>query len=589
MNDLVQQLQQPEVLYLIGIFIFLAILNAGQGQNTSKLRTRAVEANNDVKYRLSQTAIEQLKKREIDKICLYSGSFKNWQIHPFFLACKIFLTGYPPSLFVPSANRSIEVVGAPGSGKTFSVIDRLLVSAIEQNFPILLYDYKGGPFAEGGQIPYVGTFAARHRYKMRIFAPGREYSCIINPLDFINDETDMTMAETIAEIFHENLRGNTGKTDGFFGPAGKRVLFTTFLLAKNTKYPDLAMVFELLKLPSFVERLVYAATQNRKYFSDWVQVGYGQIMSVVEAEDTKGGILAGAQDIATIFMQKDLLPCLIGKTNISLDLNEKEIIIFQSQLDRQRVINPLIAAVMEILINKNFSYQRTVPLVASLDEYRTLKNKKSIHWPNEHRSKGFVGIYAYQSKPQLEEAYEKSGADILRTGLNIRFWFNPQNLATAREFSEFLGKKEVLIQSKSTSRTYSPSGSQKTVSISEQLQLTPIMNPDDFTALRKGSCVYLNSDSENRERAYIPWIVPQVIVSKRDMKLENNCKRMWSKKIIPQLIQREQAKRKIMNLDDEVKKRRLLAETLFPLPPKNNQQSSVNLNKSAESYAAVCD
>ncbi|MGB3642176.1 MAG: hypothetical protein WBA39_32040 [Rivularia sp. (in: cyanobacteria)] len=46
------------------------------------------------------------------------------------------------TLYVPDAQRGIAVIGAAGSGKTFSVIDPLIRSTFDQGFPMLLYDFK---------------------------------------------------------------------------------------------------------------------------------------------------------------------------------------------------------------------------------------------------------------------------------------------------------------------------------------------------------------------------------------------------------------------------------------------------------------
>jgi hypothetical protein len=39
------------------------------------------------------------------------------------------------TLYVPDAQRGIAVLGAAGSGKTFSVIDPLIRSSLDQGFP----------------------------------------------------------------------------------------------------------------------------------------------------------------------------------------------------------------------------------------------------------------------------------------------------------------------------------------------------------------------------------------------------------------------------------------------------------------------
>ena len=46
------------------------------------------------------------------------------------------------TIFIPDGQRGTAVCGAPGSGKTFSVIDPMIRSVIDQGFPICLYDFK---------------------------------------------------------------------------------------------------------------------------------------------------------------------------------------------------------------------------------------------------------------------------------------------------------------------------------------------------------------------------------------------------------------------------------------------------------------
>lgn len=44
-------------------------------------------------------------------------------------------------LDIPQAQQSIVVAGAPDSGKTYSIIDPAIRSAIAQGFPIVVYDF----------------------------------------------------------------------------------------------------------------------------------------------------------------------------------------------------------------------------------------------------------------------------------------------------------------------------------------------------------------------------------------------------------------------------------------------------------------
>lgn len=45
------------------------------------------------------------------------------------------------TLWLPDMQRGTAVIGAPGSGKTFSMIDPALRSVIDQGIPLVLYDF----------------------------------------------------------------------------------------------------------------------------------------------------------------------------------------------------------------------------------------------------------------------------------------------------------------------------------------------------------------------------------------------------------------------------------------------------------------
>ena len=564
----------PFVCFLV-IFAIFAMMSPPK----SKL-TRARWAGRAEKIALVKTAQEQLNNPKVKATCLYSGSYWKWQMWGVIPYIWTWITGNPPSLFVPFANLSLEVVGRAGSGKTFSVIDRVLASAIERGYPILLYDFKGGKNAIGGQIPFIATYAARHGYKVRIFAPGREYSCIINPLDYMKDNRDMTTAKTIAETFHANLRADAGKTDGFFGPAGKRLLYALFMLAKGTIYPDLAMAFAFMKLTNLPQRLKHLSTLNLKHFPFWVEVGFSQLIQVAEAEETSGGILAGAADLLTEFMQYDLLGSFLGNTNTSLCLQSKEILIFQNDRNRKKVISPILGGNAEMALNLNLGDQREIPLVCSWDEISTLTIPILTELPNLDRSKGYCGIYGYQTIPQLEKRYGKDGAEEMRASIGCSFWFNPgKSDKTASTFSNHLGKKEVIIRQKSTSHN-GRQGVQR--SYSDRSELTPLLNKDDFTSFGEGECVYINVACKNKHRADMPQHIKRIRVPLSDQIREKQCKKIWSKKMLPKIVKRETKERGNIDLEQQIKLRIALADKLLPLPPELQSSKGSN-NKTVPS------
>lgn len=120
------------------------------------------------------TARKQRKERQPHKVSLRAGNVE-----------------------IPNAQQSIAVAGAPDSGKTFSIIDPAIRSAIAQGFPILVYDFKGS------QLEAHAAWAAAQGYAVHVFAPGQPYTGTCNPLDFLSDETDSLTAAQLAQVLQK--------------------------------------------------------------------------------------------------------------------------------------------------------------------------------------------------------------------------------------------------------------------------------------------------------------------------------------------------------------------------------------------------
>ncbi len=98
-------------------------------------------------------------------------------------------------------------------------------------------------------------------------------------------------------------------------------------LAKGTDYPDMAMVYALLRLPNLVSRIDYAIQTKR--ISEWVATSFNQFLSAKEAEKTISGILTTAAGTFSSFIQADLLRVFIGQSTIPRRIEGKQLIIFK--------------------------------------------------------------------------------------------------------------------------------------------------------------------------------------------------------------------------------------------------------------------
>ncbi len=597
-------LATPEAQMILGMTILLAMMFLG-GSNTKRRLTIASWANSGVIARGTQVGINQLLNPKVKSVCLVIGNFQlpnfertpdwsrpflNW-IFTFFIGFQIHITKSPPAIFVPTCNPLIEVVGKSGSGKTFSVINPMLLSAIDQGHPIVLYDAKADARGADGMTPFILTYAKSLGYDVKVFSPGRPFSCTINPLDFMRDCNDKAMASVIAKTFQENIRGHGDKKDGFFGPAGERLMTALLQYAKFTEEwgnsihnnphasdlekqmasgiaqyqtADLATAFKFLGLSDFPKRLAFAKENGSPYLPYWVRQPFQQIISVKDAAPTSGGIMGGANDLLEELQQPHFLPSYTGKTNVNLKLGRKQLLVFQSDRQRRNVVNPLIAAIMTILVNLNFSEKRDCPLILCLDEFPTLTLNQVPNWANELRSKGLVLILGYQEFNQLELTYGKENSEIIRGPANHRFWFNPGTQKTAKELSDFLGQTETIIKNKSRSRNFGLNGG-GSQSNSEQVMQLPLMSADEINTMIQGECIYIGTEyyetltdprDKKRKSRIRPWHFPKIPLSKSYFSLEQQCENLYDKKVYPWLCKQA---------------------------PQRQPKSSIHLNKSSRS------
>jgi type IV secretion system protein VirD4 len=576
-------LLQPEIqpfLWLLGS-VFLLKFFTGFSGGKRQLTTGQWASIHD-KLRSVLLARKQISSTRINDVVLWCGSFDAWKMQGIFPHLWLLLTRSVPTLFLTNANQSFGVIGSANSGKTFSAINPMCLSAIQQGMSMVLYDYKADDRGEGGQMAYLAALAARYGYNVRVFSPGRDYTCIINPLDFLDHANDDTTAAVLAEVFHKNLKRSAGKGDAFFGPAGQRLIQALIQFAKSTQYPDLAMAFAVLQLEDLPKRLAIAAQSDR--LPPFIKVGFAQIIAATDSEKTTASIIATASDVLTRFMSPRILPALMGKTNLPLVLDGKQLVIFHSDIFRQDVLNPLIAAMINIVMQKNVSVQRKQPIVFCADELPTIYIPKLPTWPNEHRSKGFVGILGFQTLSQLKEAYGDHDSDTLLSGLGTQFWFNPNNEKTAQIWQTFLGETEIRIRTKGWSRSGGKSGGGR--SFNEQVHKKSLLTTDEILGFRQGECILRSPGIQNRQRSRIPWHIKSIRIPKKDQRLIDQCEEMWRSRLIHALTEIEKTQRPPLDILAAIKVREAEADRLLPLSVQDTSPTKQRVPHQSQSAKA---
>lgn len=469
-----------------------------------------------------------------------------------------------PTLYVPDAQRGIAAIGAAGSGKTFSVIDPLIRSALDQGFPMCLYDFK-----YPAQTKRAVAYAMKRGYTVRVFAPGFPESEICNPLDLIKDEEDAIAAGQLSNVINRNFDRGGGNNSGdkFFEEAGDSLIEGILLVTKavatltgDDLYCDLMMAQAILSLDRLPLRLEAASKGTLKV---WTTRPLSQLISVKDSDKTVASIIGTAQRIFQRFLKKDFVGAFCGKTTLPLDLDGKQLIIFGLDRNNRDIVGPLLAAILHMIVSRNVS--RTVPrkdpLVVALDELPTIYLPALVNWLNENREDGFCGILGYQNISQLEKAYGKELAQAIVGGTASKFIFNPQDPTSAKLFAEYLGEQQINFHSKS--RSTGKGGGSK--SFNEQNQKRFLFEPAEFLKLGTGKAVVINPAYVRKSEAYVP-LIQSVRVPQSDIDEMAWSEAKWDM-IRSRLIQANLCSVTDAERSKQFEERRALAELLFP-PPK---------------------
>ena len=526
-------------LLLLGCFASIGIFKLlSQSNHKGKIATSYWGGSKEKSLALRK-AKKQLAQPTRNSVALYIGTpdhvqahlEKQWYAAGLLKKVKSTFTQqlnrlYKPktTLYVPDAQRGIAVIGAAGSGKTYSVIDPLVRSALDCGFPMCLYDFK-----YPAQTKRAVAYAMKRGYKVRVFAPGFPESETCNPLDLLRDEEDAIASGQLTQVISRNFdKGGNANSDKFFEEAGdslvEGILLVTKAIATLTgeeKYCDLMMAQAILSLPNLAARLEVASKEKLKV---WTSRPLSQLISVKDSEKTAASIIGTAQRMFQRFLKRDFVGAFCGQTTLPLDLDGKELIIFGLDRNNRDIVSPLLAAILHMIVTRNITrtIPRLDPLIVALDELPTFYLPGLVNWLNEGREDGFVGILGYQNIAQLEKAYGKELTRAILGGTASKFIFNPQDPESAKLFSDYLGEMEVKFNSKG--RSFSKGGGSR--SSNEQHQKRHLFESAQFAKMGTGRAVIINPAYQRGNEAYVP-LLQRIKVPSSDINEMNWSESKW--------------------------------------------------------------
>ena len=383
--------------------------------------------------------------------------------------------------------RATIVLGTPGSGKSFAVVNNYIKQQIEKGYSMYIYDFK---FPDLSTIAYNYMMNHQNGYKVKpqfyvinFDDPRRSHRC--NPIhpDFMSDISD---AYESAYTIMLNLNKTWVQKQGDFFVESPIILFAAIIwylrIYKNGKYCTFPHAIELLnRRYEDVFPILTSYPELENYLSPFMDAWQGGAMEQ----------LAGQIASAKIPLSRMISPQLywvMSASEFTLDINnpeEPKILCVGNNPDRQNIYGAALGLYnsrIVKLINKKGQLKSSV----IIDELPTIYFKGLDNLIATARSNKVAVCLGFQDFSQLVRDYgDKEAKVVINTVGNI---FSGQVVGeTAKTLSERFGKVLQKRQSISINR--------QDVSTSINTQMDSLIPPSKISGLTQG--MFVGSVSDN--------------------------------------------------------------------------------------------
>ena len=409
--------------------------------------------------------------------------------------------------------RATIVLGTPGSGKSFAVVNNYIKQQIEKGYSMYIYDFK---FPDLSTIAYNHMMNHQNGYKVKpqfyvinFDDPRRSHRC--NPIhpDFMSDISD---AYESAYTIMLNLNKTWVQKQGDFFVESPIILFAAIIwylrIYKNGKYCTFPHAIELLnRRYEDVFPILTSYPELENYLSPFMDAWQGGAMEQ----------LAGQIASAKIPLSRMISPQLywvMSASEFTLDINnpeEPKILCVGNNPDRQNIYGAALGLYnsrIVKLINKKGQLKSSV----IIDELPTIYFKGLDNLIATARSNKVAVCLGFQDFSQLVRDYgDKEAKVVINTVGNI---FSGQVVGeTAKTLSERFGKVLQKRQSISINR--------QDVSTSINTQMDSLIPPSKISGLTQG--MFVGSVSDNfTERIEQKIFHAEIVVDTEKVKREES-------------------------------------------------------------------
>lgn len=383
--------------------------------------------------------------------------------------------------------RACMVIGTPGSGKSYAIVNSYIRQLIAKGFAIYIYDYK---FDDLSTIAYNSLLKNMDKYevKPRFYVinfddPRRSHRCNpINP-EFMTDISDAYEASYTIML---NLNRTWIEKQGDFFVESPIILLAAIIwylkIYKNGIYCTFPHAVELLNKPySDLFTILTSYPELENYLSPFMDAWKGN------AQDQLQGQIASAKIPLTRMISPQLYWVMTGN-DFSLDINnpkEPKLLCVGNNPDRQNIYSAALGLYNSRIV-KLINKKKQLKCAVIIDELPTIYFRELDNLIATARSNKVGVLLGFQDFSQLTRDYgEKESKVIQNTVGNI---FSGQVVGeTAKTLSERFGKVLQQRQSVSINR--------QDVSTSINTQLDSLIPASKIANLSQGTFVGAVADN----------------------------------------------------------------------------------------------
>lgn len=392
--------------------------------------------------------------------------------------------------------RGTMVIGTPGSGKSFGVINPAIRQMIAKGFCLCIYDFKFPDLAQIAYFHYVLKKSKNSGYQHQFHVINLndvEKSKRVNPFkkEYIQTLAEaQEMAESMVSSLQKGGASAGGGSDQFFTQSAINFLSSCiyfFATYENGKYSDLPHILSFMNR-SYQEIFETLFSQEELY---------SLLSPFKTAYDNKAfDQLEGQVGTLKIFISRLATKesfWVFSGDEVELKITSKDnpsIIILASDPGTQDINSALYSAVLNRVL-RLVNSKHNLPGGIIADEFPTIYIHKIDNVVATARSNRIAVLLGLQELPQLRQFYKKEVADTISSIVGNVLSGSARDKNTLEWLEKMFGK----IKQKTYSQSISQQGT--TTSINEKMDF--MIPAGKIAALKTGGMVGMIAQSEEND------------------------------------------------------------------------------------------